>query len=807
MGCGTSANNETVDTDSRKDIDDLMGKKIPKFLIQPQYTTQGVQQSEMSDGEDQKNDIQGDYHRQGKKAQKKFKGGDEQNVQIVENIIKLDKTIQKSDRQMIEKSFKSHFVFFNLTQQAIDYLIKNLVFCTQKRDQFIFQQGDQATSYFIVQKGQAEVIINQKQVKVISEGEYFGEIALLYNATRSASIKTITDCNFWMLDRGTFRKAIEDMMIKEYDDNRKFINEVTFFSFMTPEQRDSIAHALITTKFEPGETIVNEGDQADSYYVIKSGTVGVFKGKKQINTMGPKDSFGEQALYEKSTRGASVRAETEVKCLALGRDNLTKILGDKVQLIIFNNIMRWSLEKSNILNQLTKLQQEKITLKAKIQNYKKGQVIFQKDTKCEQLVIVLEGTLQSDDDKIGKGNCFGDQYLSSNKKNDLLSSDYLMVTDGVLASISFTQMFKILGGDFETAIQKKFESHEVKIKNIANRADASHIRVEDLVFIKKLGSGQFGWVYLVKHKDIDSCYALKSVSKASIVEQSLERHVLQEKMVLELCNFPFVMQFVRTFKDEISVYFLVQYIRGMELFDVIREIGLLNKEQTQFYVGTMILCLEYLHSNGIVYRDLKPENIMVNSDGIMILIDLGTAKQISKAKGQRTYTIIGTPHYMAPEIILGKGYSYHVDLWSVGICCYEFLCGGVPYAEDIEDPYEIYEEIMNNQLKFPHFFRDRSAKRYIEQLLSKQPEARLGTSYAGLKAHAWFDDFDWDKLFSHQLQPPYIPPKERLIGDFEIDKKFQQGKLVVQEIKAEQQQQKIKYRKELAKDPNWDKSF
>ena len=80
-------------------------------------------------------------------------------------------------------------------------------------------------------------------------------------------------------------------------------------------------------------------------------------------------------------------------------------------------------------------------------------------------------------------------------------------------------MFKILGGDFETALKKKFESHEIKIKNIGNRADASHIRVEDLVFIKKLGSGQFGWVYLVKHKDIDtSCYALKSVSKASIIE-------------------------------------------------------------------------------------------------------------------------------------------------------------------------------------------------------------------------------------------------------------------------------------------------
>ena len=84
---------------------------------------------------------------------------------------------------------------------------------------------------------------------MLRDGGYFGEIALLYNATRSASVRTLTDCNFWALDRGSFKKSVEDMMSKEYDDNRRFIETVTFFSFMTAEQRDSIASALITTKF------------------------------------------------------------------------------------------------------------------------------------------------------------------------------------------------------------------------------------------------------------------------------------------------------------------------------------------------------------------------------------------------------------------------------------------------------------------------------------------------------------------------------------------------------------------------------
>lgn len=101
---------------------------------------------------------------------------------------------------------------------------------------------------------------------------------------------------------------------------------------------------------------------------------------------------------------------------------------------------------------------------------------------------------------------------------------------------------------------------------------------------------------------------------------------------------------------------------------------------------------------------------MVNKDGIMQLIDMGTAKDLKNAKiPGRTLTTIGTPHYMAPEIIVGKGYTYAVDLWSVGICLYEFLCGGVPYGEDLDDVYDIYEEIMKNNLVYPKEFKDRKA--------------------------------------------------------------------------------------------------
>ena len=130
----------------------------------------------------------------------------------------------------------------------------------------------------------------------------------------------------------------------------------------------------------------------------------------------------------------------------------------------------------------------------------------------------------------------------------------------------------------------------------------------------------------------------------------------------------------------------------------------------------MILGLEYLHTYNIIYRDIKPENIMVDSKGIMKLIDMGTAKILEgkRGMGNRTFTIIGTPHYMAPEIITGKGYNMLVDLWSIGVCLYEFMGGKVPFGEEAEDPYEIYEEIIKKPILYPSFFKDRKARKVVD---------------------------------------------------------------------------------------------
>ena len=177
---------------------------------------------------------------------------------------------------------------------------------------------------------------------------------------------------------------------------------------------------------------------------------------------------------------------------------------------------------------------------------------------------------------------------------------------------------------------------------------------------------------------------------------------------------------------------------------MIRIIGLLNVEQTKFYSAVMFYFLETMHSKNIIYRDLKPENIMVSENGYLKFIDMGTCKQLSPKLGtKKTFTIIGTPNYMAPEIISGKGYSFSADLWSLGIIIYEFMAGYVPFGEEAEDPYEIYQEILKKPLKFPNYMKDLNTNNFIIHLLNKVPEARLGGSYGSLSKHAFFNGIDW----------------------------------------------------------------
>ena len=173
----------------------------------------------------------------------------------------------------------------------------------------------------------------------------------------------------------------------------------------------------------------------------------------------------------------------------------------------------------------------------------------------------------------------------------------------------------------------------------------------------------------------------------------------------------------------------------------------------RFYGSQICSVFEYLHSMDIIYRDLKPENIMIADDGYLKLIDFGFAKVVKK----RTYTICGTPEYIAPEILLNRGHSKPVDWWTFGILIYELHAGHAPFVDD--DPMNIYKKIINTKPKYPEGF-DSKLKSLVKHLLRRDLSKRFGNMVNGvadIKEHRFFADLDWNNLLEKRIDPPYVP--------------------------------------------------
>ena len=167
-----------------------------------------------------------------------------------------------------------------------------------------------------------------------------------------------------------------------------------------------------------------------------------------------------------------------------------------------------------------------------------------------------------------------------------------------------------------------------------------------------------------------------------------------------------------------------------------------------------MLAFEYLHSKNVVYRDLKPENLLVDGLGYLKIADFGFAKIVPDV----TWTLCGTPDYLAPEIIQSKGYGKAVDWYALGVLIFEMLAGYPPFYD--EDHFRLYEKILSGKVKYPSHF-DTSAKDLLKHLLTPDLSKRYGNlknGAADIKRHRWFAGVDWQSLYNRQIAAPFIPP-------------------------------------------------
>lgn len=323
-----------------------------------------------------------------------------------------------------------------------------------------------------------------------------------------------------------------------------------------------------------------------------------------------------------------------------------------------------------------------IANKVKLENFKNGEKIIKEGEDGSKLYIIKQGKA----DIYVKGN-----YIRTLNENEYFGERTLFFKEPrsatCVANGEVVELIALEKEDFKLVLENNLK--EYLINRLALQDDS--VQLKDLTFIKELGQGNFGAVCMVKNKKTKCLYAIKAVSKVQIEHEKLIENIEMERKVLLKIDHPFIVKLVKCLKNNRHLFYLMEYVRGKELWDIIREIGLLNKMQNQFYSASIMLAIDYLHSRKIIYRDIKPENIIVCDNGYLKLIDFGTAKEIE----ERTSTILGTPHYMAPEVILGEGYTFSYDFWSCAICMYEFVGGGVPFGENADDPMQVYLAIIN----------------------------------------------------------------------------------------------------------------
>uniref|UniRef100_A0A3B5LX12 Protein kinase N3 n=1 Tax=Xiphophorus couchianus TaxID=32473 RepID=A0A3B5LX12_9TELE len=284
------------------------------------------------------------------------------------------------------------------------------------------------------------------------------------------------------------------------------------------------------------------------------------------------------------------------------------------------------------------------------------------------------------------------------------------------------------------------------------------MKVEDFKYTSVLGGGHFGKVLLAEFTKTGRLYAIKALKKRDIVTRDEVDSLMSEKRIFEMINasrHPFLVYLHGCFQTADHVCFVMEYLPGGDLMIHIHT-DVFSEAQTRFYSACVLLGLEFLHLNKIIYRDLKLDNILMDAEGFVKITDFGLCKE-GMGHGDQTSTFCGTPEFLAPEVLTDDTYTRAVDWWGMGVLIYEMLVGESPFPG--EDEEEVFDSIVNDDVQYPASL-PADAVSIMQKLLKKNPLKRLGAGERDaneVKGEKFFETIDWEALMARKLTPPFAP--------------------------------------------------
>ncbi|GLJ16983.1 hypothetical protein SUGI_0293670 [Cryptomeria japonica] len=279
---------------------------------------------------------------------------------------------------------------------------------------------------------------------------------------------------------------------------------------------------------------------------------------------------------------------------------------------------------------------------------------------------------------------------------------------------------------------------------------------EDLRLVRRLGHGNMSTVFLAIHRGTNKVLAVKVMSKELLQQRNAHKIAATEREILSCLDHPFLPSLLTHFESDTHTFLAMEYCSGGDI-NVLRHrqpSKTFSESTIRFYAAEVVLALEYLHEQGILYRDLKPENILVQDSGHIMLTDFDLSLRLIPDDGEDgerlSRSFVGTEEYIAPEVLWGKFHSYAVDWWSLGVFLYEMSHGRTPFrGSNRKDTF------VNIMSKDPLFSSSSSLHDLIRKLLAKEPTERLNRKQ--VKSHPFFRGLRWDQL-QFVSRPPFVPP-------------------------------------------------
>ncbi|KAG9440943.1 hypothetical protein H6P81_021108 [Aristolochia fimbriata] len=378
------------------------------------------------------------------------------------------------------------------------------------------------------------------------------------------------------------------------------------------------------------------------------------------------------------------------------------------------------------------------------------------------------------------------------------SSEYLLACMHDLQDILLHSKVKALvidtfGGRIESLIREKYlQTCKLIDENTRKKKDGKDLMVDftsqssmstplhpvhkerttidDFDIIKPISRGAFGKVFLARKRTTGDLFAIKVLKKMDMIRKNDIERILAEHNILITVRNPFVVRFFYSFTCRENLYLVMEYLNGGDLYSLLQKVGRLEEDVARIYIAELVLALEYLHSLGIVHRDLKPDNILIAHDGHIKLTDFGlsnfglinstvdlsssgpesldiSCEHADQSDRRSDKSAVGTPDYLAPEILLGTEHGSAADWWSVGIILFELITGIPPFTARV--PEIIFDNILNQEIPWPEVHTDISyeAQDLIKRLLLQNPDHRLGVNGASeVKVHPFFEGINWDTL-------------------------------------------------------------